>query len=162
MHHRGKTALVAGALVVLGGCTDRGTSPGEPEPSTVDGIDVDGKPTVEIGEGSTPPDELTVEDLEEGDGEEVTDGTMVTMHYVGVAWSSSSEFASSWDRGQPMTYEHGQGRWVEGWERGLEGMRVGGQRRIVVPPELGYGDRGAPGVAGGETLVFVIDLLDVG
>lgn len=148
------------ALALLAGCSDgeRGDAEREAGPGEVP--DVEERPEVELPDGQ-PPDSLTVEDLAEGDGDEVEDGAMLTVHYVGFTWSGN-EFASTWDRGQPLTYQHGEGRWVEGWQAGIEGMREGGRRRIVVPPELGYGQRGAPGVPAGETLVFVVDLLAVG
>jgi peptidylprolyl isomerase len=148
-------------LLVLAGCEDGdGGAPDGDGQGASEPLDVSGRPEVEPAEGP-PPETLVVEDLVEGDGAEVADGDVLTVHYLGMTWGGS-EFASSWDRGQPLTYTHGEGRWVEGWEEGLEGMRAGGRRRIVVPSELGYGQRGAPGVPPGETLVFVVDLLDVG
>lgn len=119
------------------------------------------KPSVEIPEGD-PPDELVVEDLVVGDGAEAVPGTTCTMQYVGVAWSTKKQFDASWDRGQPFTFPLGQGQVIAGWDRGVAGMKVGGRRRLTIPPELGYGARGAGGViSGNETLVFVVDLLDV-
>ena len=156
---RAVSAMVVAGLL-LGACTD-GDGAQEAEPAPAEGGDIEGKPSVEVPGDATPPDTLQVEDVEEGDGAEVGEGDLVMLHFVGVRWSDGGEFASSWDRGQPVSYTHGEGRWVAGWERGLEGMREGGRRQLVVPPELGYGDRGAPGVPAGETLVFVIDLLDV-
>lgn len=149
------------ALLVLAGCRDGdgATSDGDGA-ATAETLELGEPPDVEAPSG-TPPGSLTVEELVEGDGAPATEGDVLTVHYIGMTWSGN-EFASSWDRGQPLTYEHGQGRWVEGWEAGIDGMRVGGRRRIVVPPELGYGQRGAPGIGAGETLVFVVDLLDVG
>ena len=152
-------ALALAATLVAVGCSDPDGDGAEDEAGGHDLVDPEGRPEVEPPEGS-PPDALVVDDLVEGDGAPVVEGALVTLHYVGITWGGS-EFASSWDRGQPLSYEHGQGRWVAGWEAGLEGMRAGGRRRIVVPPELGYGQRGAPGVPAGETLVFVVDLLDV-
>lgn len=147
------------ALALLVACSAPEGGSGDAETGPAEVVDAPGRPEVEVPEGQ-PPDSLAIEEVTEGDGEEVVEGAMVTVHYVGITWSGT-EFASSWERGQPLVYEHGQGRWVEGWEAGIEGMRAGGRRRIVVPPELGYGERGAPGVPPGETLVFVVDLLDV-
>lgn len=160
VHRRAPSApaSLAALALVLACSAPEGGAEGEAGPDEV--VDASGRPEVEVPDGE-PPDSLTIEEITEGDGDEVVEGTMVTLHYVGITFSGD-EFASSWERGQPLVYEHGQGRWVEGWEAGLEGMRPGGRRRIVVPPELGYGDRGAPGVAPGEALVFVVDLLDVG
>ncbi|MFA9432602.1 FKBP-type peptidyl-prolyl cis-trans isomerase [Egicoccus sp. AB-alg2] len=112
-------------------------------------------------EGTEPPDELVAEDLVVGDGDEATPGSTVTVHYVGVGWSSREEFDASWG-GQPFTFQLGTGTVIPGWDQGVEGMREGGRRRLVIPAELAYGDRGVNGViAPGETLVFDVDLLDV-
>ncbi|MST34488.1 FKBP-type peptidyl-prolyl cis-trans isomerase [Acidimicrobiaceae bacterium USS-CC1] len=120
------------------------------------------KPDVTIPEGA-PPSELLVEDLTVGDGEEARSGQEVSVHYTGVAWSNGSQFDASWDRGEPFAFHLGAGEVIAGWDRGVQGMRVGGRRRLTIPPDLGYGSRGAGGVIkGGETLVFVVDLLGVG
>ncbi len=119
------------------------------------------KPSVEIPDGP-PPTELVVEDLSVGDGPEATSGTTCTMQYVGVAWSTGQQFDASWDRGQPFSFGLGQGMVISGWDQGVAGMKVGGRRRLTIPPALGYGARGAGGaIKGGETLVFVVDLLGV-
>lgn len=119
------------------------------------------KPTVQIPDGP-PPTELVLEDITVGDGPEATPGTTCTMQYVGVAWSDQKQFDASWDRGQPFTFGLGQGQVIAGWDQGVAGMKVGGRRRLTIPPELGYGSRGAGGaIQGGETLVFVVDLLQV-
>jgi peptidylprolyl isomerase len=152
---------VLAALLLLVACSDGDAGEEAEPPPTPNAGEVEGKPNVQLPEDAPPPEDLQVEDVEEGDGDAVEDGALVTLHFVGLRWSDGAEFGSSWDRGQPVSYTHGQGRWVEGWERGLEGMREGGRRQVVVPPELGYGQRGAPGVPPGETLVFVIDLLEV-
>lgn len=147
-------------LVLLAGCRDGDGGEAEGQSAPTELVDVGERPEIEPPEGQ-PPRSLVVEDLVAGDGDEVAEGSVLTVHYVGQTWEGI-EFASSWERGQPLTYEHGQGRWIEGWEAGVEGMRVGGRRRIVVPPELGYGSRGAADVPPDATLVFVVDLLDVG
>lgn len=110
-----------------------------------------------------PPADLLVEDLVVGDGTEAVAGANVTVHYVGVAWSTGSQFDASWDRDDTFEFRLGAGQVISGWDRGVVGMRVGGRRRLTIPPHLGYGDHGAGGVIrGGETLVFVVDLLNVG
>lgn len=119
------------------------------------------KPTVEIPL-SPPPRELVVEDLTVGEGEEATAGRDVEVHYVGVAWSTGQQFDASWDRQAPFSFPLGAGRVIAGWDQGVAGMRVGGRRRLTIPPALGYGSAGAGRVIkGNETLVFVVDLLSV-
>lgn len=119
------------------------------------------KPEVSVPDGP-PPAELGIEDLAEGDGPEATPGQAVDVHYVGVSWSTGTQFDASWDRGQPFSFRLGAGQVIPGWDRGVAGMRVGGRRRLTIPPDLAYGSRGAGGAIGpGETLVFVVDLLGV-
>ncbi len=119
------------------------------------------KPEVEIP-AQDPPAELVIEDLEVGDGDEARPGQEVSVHYVGVAWSTGKQFDASWDRGETFEFGLGAGQVIAGWDQGVAGMRVGGRRRLTIPPQLGYGSRGAGGVIrGGETLVFVVDLLGV-
>jgi len=119
------------------------------------------KPVVQIPDGP-PPTELVLEDITVGDGPEAVPGTTCTMQYVGVSWSTGRQFDASWDRGQPFTFGLGQGQVIAGWDRGVAGMKVGGRRRLTIPSELGYGARGAGAdIQGGETLVFVVDLVGV-
>jgi peptidylprolyl isomerase len=119
------------------------------------------KPFVEPHLGA-PPDGLVIEDLEVGTGDEAAAGTTVTVHYVGVAQSTGEQFDASWDRDETFRFALGTGQVIRGWDEGVKGMRVGGRRRLVIPAALGYGERGAGGViAPGETLLFVVDLLDV-
>jgi peptidylprolyl isomerase len=121
------------------------------------------KPQVQIDSSDAPPTELVVEDLVEGTGEEAAAGHDVEVHYVGVAWSSNTQFDASWYRRKAFKFPLGGGRVIAGWDQGVAGMKVGGRRKITIPPHLGYGDAGAGGVIkGGETLVFVVDLLGVG
>lgn len=120
------------------------------------------RPQVDIPAGD-PPAVLEIEDLVVGDGAEAVPGAVVTVHYVGVAWSTAQQFDASWDRNEPFGFRLGAGQVIGGWDQGVAGMRVGGRRRLTIPPHLGYGDAGAGGVIrGGETLVFVVDLLGVG
>jgi peptidylprolyl isomerase len=120
------------------------------------------KPDVSIPDAA-PPTDLTIEDIEVGDGDEAVPGRNVDVHYVGVAWSNGQQFDASWDRGEPLSFGLGAGKVISGWDQGVAGMRVGGRRRLTIPPALGYGERGAGGVIKpGETLVFVVDLLAVG
>jgi peptidylprolyl isomerase len=110
-----------------------------------------------------PPTDLVITDLTVGDGAEAAAGNHVSVHYVGVAHSSGEEFDASYNRGEPLQFRLGIGQVIQGWDQGVQGMKVGGRRQLVIPPHLGYGDRGAGGVIKpGETLVFVVDLLEVG
>lgn len=119
------------------------------------------KPEVTVGAG-VPSGMLEVDDLQAGDGAEAAAGNQVTVHYVGVAHSSGAEFDASWNRGEPFSFTIGGGQVIQGWDMGVKGMRVGGRRKLVIPPHLGYGSRGAGGVIGpNETLVFVVDLIGV-
>lgn len=108
------------------------------------------------------PDELLVADLVAGTGDEATPGRTVIVHYVGVSQATGKQFDASWDRGQTFSFVLGEGRVIAGWDHGVAGMRVGGRRQLVIPSDLAYGERGAGGVIGpNETLVFVVDLLEV-
>src|SRR5687768_13168362 len=122
----------------------------------------DSKPTVEVPADQSPSYQLELDDLEVGTGEEAVAGRTVEVHYVGVSWRTGREFDSSWDRGKTFKFALGKGQVIPGWDQGVAGMRVGGRRRITIPPDLAYGKRGAGGVIGpDETLVFVVDLIGV-
>ena len=126
-------------------------------------MDANDKHQVDIPVGEQPPGELVVDDLVVGSGDEAVAGRPVEVHYVGCAWSDGQQFDASWDRGEPFGFALGRGQVIAGWDQGVAGMKVGGRRRITIPPSLGYGAAGAGGVIkGGETLVFVVDLLRVG
>ena len=119
------------------------------------------RPVITIPKGE-PPAELQIDDLVVGDGDEATIGKRVTVHYVGVAWSNGREFDASWNRGDTFDFWLGKREVIEGWDRGVKGMKVGGRRQLTIPPGLGYGARGAGrDIKGGETLVFVVDLVKV-
>jgi peptidylprolyl isomerase len=122
----------------------------------------DDKPQVDVPTGSPPPGELQVEDLTVGEGDEAVSGREVEVHYVGVSWSNGKQFDASWDRNSTFSFGLGKGQVIQGWDQGVAGMKTGGRRRITIPPELGYGSRGAGGaIAPNETLVFVVDLIAV-
>ena len=117
------------------------------------------KPSITIPEGDAPT-ELVIDDDVIGDGEEAVVGKRVVVHYAGVAWSTGKEFDASWNRNETFDFRLGAREVIEGWDKGVAGMKVGGRRRLTIPASLGYGDRGAGGVIkGGETLVFVVDLI---
>jgi peptidylprolyl isomerase len=119
------------------------------------------KPEVDFP-GGEPPANLEIKDIWEGDGEVAKAGDVVSVHYVGVSFSSGEEFDSSWNRGTPLRFQLGVGQVISGWDQGVQGMKVGGRRQLVIPPHLAYGDRGAGRAIGpGETLIFVCDLVSV-
>ena len=119
------------------------------------------RPTIDKPEGDIP-FELGIEDLVVGEGEEATTGSKVSVHYVGVAFSTGDEFDASWNRGEPFQFKLGAGQVIPGWDAGVEGMKVGGRRQLTIPSAMAYGARGAGGVIKPhEPLVFVVDLLSV-
>lgn len=122
------------------------------------------KPVVDVPQNTSPPQSLVVEDLVEGEGDEATAGRHVQVHYVGVSWSTGKQFDASWDRGKPFSFPLGKGQVITGWDQGVAGMKVGGRRKLTIPPSLGYGSQGAGGglIKPDETLVFVVDLLGLG
>ncbi len=116
------------------------------------------KPEIEFIDGDAPA-QLTILDLEVGDGAEATPGATVDVHYVGVDFESGEEFDSSWSRGESIRFP--LAGLIKGWQDGIPGMKVGGRRRLVVPPAQAYGPVGGRHPLAGRTLVFVIDLLGV-
>jgi peptidylprolyl isomerase len=142
-------ALVIGVIVI--------SASGDDDDPTAEAT----RPTVDVPDGP-PPKELETTDLTEGEGTEAQTGDTVTMQYVGVNYSDGQEFDTSWDDPQPLTFQLGAGSVIPGWEQGIPGMKVGGRRELVIPPDLAYGKQGSPPAIGpNETLVFVVDLLDV-
>ncbi len=119
------------------------------------------KPEIDFPDGP-PPTDLEITDLVIGDGAEAAYGHQVSVHYVGVTYDDGEEFDASYNRGAPLDFPLGAGRVIQGWDQGVQGMKVGGRRKLVIPPHLAYGDRGAGGVIKpGATLIFVVDLLAV-
>ncbi|MEU6173513.1 FKBP-type peptidyl-prolyl cis-trans isomerase [Streptantibioticus parmotrematis] len=119
------------------------------------------KPEIDFPEGQAPAD-LEIEDIWVGEGAEAQAGQNVTVHYVGVAFSTGEEFDASWNRGQAFTFPLGGGRVIKGWDQGVQGMKVGGRRRLTIPAHLAYGNQSpTPAIQPGETLIFVVDLLKV-
>lgn len=125
-------------------------------------MSTDQKPVVEIP-ATDPPADLQIDDLVEGDGATAAAGMMATVDYVGVSWSTGDEFDASWNRNDTFSFNLGGGEVIQGWDQGVQGMKVGGRRRLTIPPEMGYGPSGAGNVIGpNETLVFVVDLRRLG
>lgn len=158
--------LIIGACLALfvAGCgsddstTDSGSTEEAAAPQEAESSKQKTKPKVTVPKG-TPPESLVTEDLEEGTGATAKAGDVVTVQYVGVNYKSGKEFDASWDRGEPFTFTLGAGEVIPGWDQGVEGMKVGGRRELVIPSELGYGAAGAPpAIPPDETLVFVVDL----
>jgi peptidylprolyl isomerase len=147
--------IAVGVSLVVAGC-------GGGDSSTATTTAVKTKPTVEVPKGP-PPKKLEVKDLEEGSGAEAKAGDEVTVQYVGVDYKNGKEFDASWDRNEPFSFTLGASEVIPGWDQGVAGMKVGGRRELIIPPELAYGESGSPPAIGpNETLVFVIDLVEVG
>lgn len=152
------------AIAGCGGSSDsssESTASAESTPTATTESKAKTKPKVTVPKGA-PPKKLEVKDLEEGSGPKAKAGDRVTVQYVGVDYKSGKEFDASWDRGEPFSFTLGAGEVIPGWDQGVEGMKAGGRRELIIPPNLAYGEAGAPPAIGpNETLVFVIDLLEV-
>lgn len=155
--------IFACAALALAGCgDDDSTTATDGETTAQSAESTDTRPEIEVPSGE-PPAELTTEDLVEGEGAEAKAGDEVTVQYAGVGWESEEEFDASWNRGEPFTFPLGAGEVIPGWEQGVEGMKEGGRRELIIPPELAYGAAGSPPAIGPEeTLIFVVDLVSVG
>jgi len=161
------TIAVCGLLAVAGcGGSDSSSSTGKSESSSAapSGAAAEvgkKKPKVEVPSGP-PPKKLEEKEIVEGGGPEAKSGDEVTVQYVGVGYKSKEQFDASWDRGEPFTFALGAGQVIPGWEEGIEGMKVGGRRELIIPGNLAYGPAGSPPAIGpNETLIFVVDLLGV-
>jgi peptidylprolyl isomerase len=158
--------LAACAAIAIAGCgggdSTTGSETAESAPAAAESSATTKKPVVKSPKGA-PPKQLEVKDLVEGSGEEAKSGDEITVDYVGVDYKSGKEFDSSWSRNEPFTFTLGAGEVIPGWDQGVEGMKVGGRRELIIPPELGYGQTGSPpAIPPNETLIFVIDLREVG
>jgi peptidylprolyl isomerase len=143
------------------------TATATPEPAgSVDaseiGKDLGEKPKIPKPSGE-PPAELQKTDIVKGKGKTAKAGDTVSVQYVGNSWSTGAQFDASWDRGgEPFAFPLGAGQVIPGWDQGVAGMKVGGRRLLVIPPELAYGAQSpSPDIAANETLVFVVDLKKV-
>jgi peptidylprolyl isomerase len=150
----GVAAVIAVIIVLVTGGDDNSSS-SDFDPSSVT------KPKVEVPDGP-PPKTLQTDDITVGEGTEAEAGDTLTMQYVGVLYDNGKEFDSSWSSGQPFTFQLGAGSVIPGWDQGIQGMKVGGRRELIIPPDLAYGAQGSPPtIPPDSTLVFVVDLLDV-
>jgi len=127
--------------------------PGEDRRMTADRT----KPEFDAPEGPAP-EQLEIRDIIVGDGAEAKPGATVTIHYAGVDYDTGEEFDSSWSRGEAAQFPLGM--LIKGWQEGIPGMKVGGRRKLTIPPELAYGTAGSGHFLGGKTLIFIIDLID--
>ena len=146
--------MVAVILIGRGG--------GSSDESSKAAITVPNGPTVALPSGSAPT-RLVVKDLKTGNGAEAKSGDQVSVQYIGVLYDNGSKFDSSYDHGQPFSFKLGGGQVIPGWDQGVAGMKVGGRRELIIPPDLAYGAQGQPPtIPANATLVFVIDLVSVG
>jgi FKBP-type peptidyl-prolyl cis-trans isomerase len=155
-------ACLAVTIVGCGGDEATSVSSGETSASTAADSSAapPTKPKVEVPDGA-PPTKLESRDLVQGDGPVARAGDEVTVQYVGVDYRSGEQFDASWDRGEPFTFPLGAGEVIQGWDQGVQGMKVGGRRELIVPPKLGYGSQQVGPIAPNSTLIFVVDLISV-
>ena len=152
--------LVACAAIAVGGCGGGDSTTGSETSASAESATAT-KPVVKPPKGA-PPKELEVKDLVEGEGDEAVSGDRVSVDYVGVNYKSGKEFDSSWSRNEPFTFTLGAGEVIPGWDQGVQGMKVGGRRELIIPPELAYGAAGSPpAIPKNETLIFVVDLREI-
>lgn len=155
----GLVAATVVALVMAGCADDAPDAPGLPEGHRV-AERYAGELNVELEEMERRPTGLYVQDVVVGEGARADSGDIVIVHYTG--WlPQGRQFDSSRDGGEPLEVAIGYGRVIDGWDHGIVGMRVGGQRRLVIPPSLAYGEDGVGPIPGNSTLVFDVELLDV-
>ncbi|HML01654.1 MAG TPA: FKBP-type peptidyl-prolyl cis-trans isomerase [Acidimicrobiales bacterium] len=167
-------AAVVGSALVLAGCSSSPTSSPTSTGATSTGVPITAatmtwspagtwgaEPTVIVPSG-TPPSQLLSKDLIVGTGAAAQNGDSLTMQYVGYSWTKKAEFDASWSRGQPFSFTIGIGQVIPGWDQGIVGMKVGGRRELVIPPNLAYGAQSpSPAIAANDTLIFIVDLLNV-
>lgn len=157
-----KVGILIGLLVLVGALVaviliGRGSGDSGDSGSNIS-TDLNTKPKIEAS-SETPPTTLETKDIVVGDGAEAKAGDTVSVQYVGAIYDTGKEFDASWDRGQPFSFTLGSGQVIKGWDEGVEGMKVGGRRELIIPPDLGYGAQGSPPtIPPNATLVFVVDL----
>jgi peptidylprolyl isomerase len=150
------------AALALAGCGDSEQEASAPKPPPApEATPEPTKPRITKPAGKAP-NRLVKKDLKVGTGPVATAGQTVTVHYVGVSYTNGRQFDASWDRGEPFSFPLGAGQVIRGWDDGVAGMKVGGRRQLIIPPEQAYGSKGSPPAIGrDETLIFVVDLLGV-
>ncbi len=154
----GGILIVVVAVILIG----RGGGDSSSNSTAKADITVPNGPTVKLPTGS-PPTQLQVKDLKTGTGAEAKSGDQVSVQYVGVLYDNGSKFDSSYDHGQPFSFKLGGGQVIPGWDQGVAGMKAGGIRELIIPPNLAYGPQGQPPtIPANATLVFVIDLVSIG
>jgi peptidylprolyl isomerase len=160
-------ALCVALALAVAGCGDSddsttdATSGQSAEAPSSANTNLSKKPVITVPEGD-PPKQLEEIELVKGDGPEAKSGDTVTVQYVGVGYESGEEFDASWNRGEPFVFPLGASEVIKGWDQGVAGMKVGGRRELIVPPNLAYGPTGSPPVIGpNETLIFIVDLVAV-
>jgi peptidylprolyl isomerase len=175
-----KLIPVALAVLLLAGCggddekkasstTTAGTPAATTPPSDAGAgsgkisTDLKSEPTIGKPSGD-PPAKLVTKDIVKGKGPKAKSGDLVSVQYTGVAFSTGAKFDASWDRGaEPFQFPLGGGQVITGWDKGVPGMRVGGRRELIIPPDQAYGPQGSPPAIGpNETLIFVVDLVKIG
>ncbi len=145
-------AVIVAVVLIAGGSDD--SSSGDLTDTTV-------RPTIEATDDAAPT-ELVTNDIVEGEGPAAADGDSVTVQYVGALYDNGQEFDASWDRGEPFELTLGGGTVIDGWDQGLVGMKAGGRRELIIPPDLGYGPQGSPPtIPGDATLVFIVDMVSI-
>ncbi len=155
-------ALACTALAAAGcGSDSASEKPAASSTPAAEATPVATKPEITVPKGKAPK-KLVIKDLKEGTGAVAENGKNVQVQYVGISFKNGRQFDASWDRGEPFAFQLGAGQVIPGWDQGVEGMKVGGRRQLVIPPDLAYGKQGSPPAIGpDETLVFVVDLVGV-
>jgi peptidylprolyl isomerase len=155
-------ALCLALAIAVAGCGGSDdSSSGSTGSTEASNTDLSKKPKVTVPKGVSP-DKFAYSEIVEGTGATAKAGDKVTVQYVGVGFDSEKEFDSSWSRNEPFPFTLGAGEVIKGWDKGVEGMKVGGRRELLLPADLAYGSAGSPPTIGpNETLIFVVDLLKV-
>ena len=157
---RSKIILASVLFAILAVVTVIVVATGGDDGSTDISTDTSVKPTIPAS-SDPPPTKLVSKDIVVGDGATAQKGDQLSVQYVGADYTTGAQFDASWDNGQPLPLQLGAGQVIAGWDQGIVGMKVGGRRELIIPPDLGYGAQGQPpSISPNETLVFVIDLLD--